>query len=72
MMMETRLAVLRVDVSKETGEVMILMETTCGFRPVIGWPNVGGMQDFAETLLGICSHINDKSSNGTVTPGIEA
>ena len=72
MMIETRLAVLRVDVSKETGEVMILMETTCGFRPVIGWPNVGGMQDFAETLLGICLHINDQGSNGTVTPDIEA
>ena len=72
MMIETRLAVLRVDVSKETGEVMILMETTCGFRPVIGWPNVGGMQDFAETLLGICLHINDQGSNGTVTLGIEA
>jgi len=70
--METRLAVLRVDVSKETGEVMILMETTCGFRPVIGWSNVGGMQDFAETLLSICLHINDQGSNGTVTLGIEA
>jgi len=72
MMIETRLAVLRVDVSKETGEVMLLIETACGFRPVIGWPNMNGLQDFAETLLGICLHSNDKNGNGTVTPGIEA
>ncbi len=71
-MMETRLAVLRVDVSKETGEVMLFMETVCGFRPVIGWPNVGGLQDFTETLLDICSHINSKDSNGTVHPDVES
>jgi len=69
--MEPKLTVLRVDVSKHTGEVMLLEETACGFRPVIGWPDISGLRDFAETLLGICSHINDNNGNGTVTPGIE-
>jgi hypothetical protein len=58
--METRLAVLKVEVSKETGEVMLLINTTCGLRPVMGWPDVDGLQDFAERLLGICSSINEK------------
>lgn len=58
--METRLADLQVEVSKETGEVMLLIETACGLRPVMGWPNVNGFQDFAKTLLGICSNINGK------------
>ncbi len=70
--METRLASLQIEVSKETGEVMLLIETACGLRPVMGWPNINGLQDFAETLLGICLHINDQGSNGTVTLGIEA
>ena len=65
MMIETKLAVLRVDVSKETGEVMLLMETACGFRPVIGWPNVGSFQDFTNTLVGICSQISfNEGRNG--------
>jgi hypothetical protein len=59
-MMETRLAILQVEVSKETGEVMLLIETGCGFRPVMGWPDVNGLQYFAERLLGICSSINGK------------
>jgi len=67
-MMELRLAVLRVDVSKETGEVMLFMENGCGFRPVMGWPNVNGFQDFAETLLGICSYISDKDRNDMTDP----
>ena len=55
---------MRVDVSKETGEIMLLVETVCGFRPVIGWPNVNEMQDFANTLLGICSHIGSRPASG--------
>ena len=65
--METRLAVLRVEVSKESGEVMLLIETACGFRPVIGWPDVGALQVFAETLFYICSQINGKDG-GNHTP----
>ncbi len=44
--METRLAVPQIDVSKKTGEIMLLIETACGFRPVIGWPNVSGFTGF--------------------------
>ena len=65
--METRLAILRVDVSKETGEVMLLMETACGFRPVIGWPNLSGFQDFTNTLVGICSQISCKEVSNDAT-----
>lgn len=53
--MEAKLATMRVDVSRETGEFTLLIETACGFRPVMGWPNKKGMEDFAWTLLGICS-----------------
>jgi hypothetical protein len=60
--METRLAVLKVEVSKETGEVMLLIEMGCGFRPVMGWPDVNSLQDFAEKLLGICSSINGEDA----------
>jgi len=52
--METKLVVMRVDVSRKTGEVVLLMENACGFRPVMGWPNKKGMEDFAWNLLGIC------------------
>ena len=59
-MIETKFAVLRVDVLKETGEVMLLMETACGFRPVMGWPNLYGFQEFTDTRVGICSRISYK------------
>ena len=36
--MKTKLTVLQVEVSKETGEVMLLINTACGLRPVMGWP----------------------------------
>lgn len=65
--METRLAILRVDVPKETGEVMLLIETACGFRPVIGWPNSSGFQDFTNTLVGICSQISCKEGRNGIT-----
>lgn len=59
-MLETKLAALRIDVSKETGEIMMFIETACGFRPVMGWPNVNGLCDFANKLLGVCSDINGR------------
>lgn len=58
--------------SKETGEVLLLMETGCGFRPVMGWPNVNGFQDFAETLLGICSYTSNRDRNGMTYPADES
>ncbi len=60
--MEVKLAVTRVDVSRETGEIMLLMETACGFRPLIGWPSINGMEDFARALLRICSQEEEKDS----------
>jgi hypothetical protein len=34
--MEPKLAVMRVDMSRETDEIMLFVETACGFRPVMG------------------------------------
>ena len=38
----------------------------------MGWPNVNGFQDFAETLLGICSYISNKVRNGMTYPADES
>ena len=57
--MENHFTVFRIDVSKQTGEVMLFIETDCGFKPMLGWPNVTCMQDFADRLLGICYESND-------------
>jgi hypothetical protein len=61
-MMETKLACMQVEVSKETGEVMLLIETACGLRPVMGWPNINGMEDFAMALLNICLQVRGKEN----------
>jgi len=66
--METKLAALQVEVSKETGEVMLSIETACGLRPVMGWPNLSGLQDFAENLLGFCYGINGQDTLGVSYP----
>ena len=60
--METKLACMQVEVSKETGEVMLLIETACGLRPVMGWPDINGMEDFAMALLGICLQAREKEN----------
>lgn len=60
--MAAKLANFRVDVSRHTGEVMLLIDTSCGFRPVMGWPDRHGLKDFAETLLGISANIDEKQS----------
>lgn len=55
----------RLDVSRETGVVTLWMateETPCGFRPVIGWPNMDGVREFAEMLLDI-SHYRNRGSD---------
>ena len=57
------MTLFRVDASKETGEVMLLIETKCGFRPVIGWPNTDSLKEFGEMLIGICSRISSKRGN---------
>jgi hypothetical protein len=61
-MIDTKLAVFRVDVSQETGQVMLLIETGCGMRPVLGWPNMSKMEDFANVLLSICSSAEEKDN----------
>ena len=57
------MAHFRVDTSQETGEVMLLIETQCGYRPVMGWPDTGSFKEFTEMLVGICVRIN-KQNNG--------
>jgi hypothetical protein len=47
-----------MDVSQETGEVMLYMESACGLRPLIGWPDIDGMKDFADMLLNIYDRRN--------------
>jgi hypothetical protein len=46
----------RLDVSRETGAATLWMateETTCGFKPVLAWPDMEGVRDFALMLLAI-------------------
>ena len=46
----------RLDVSRETGTVtlwMVAQETACGYKPVLAWPSVDGVKDFALMLLEI-------------------
>ena len=62
-MIDTKIAVLRIDVDSNTGEVMLLIETGCGFRPVMGWPNVNSLHNFADNLSGICSKIMTKNTS---------
>ena len=49
----------RLDVSRETGGVtlwVVTPETTCGFVPISGWPNIDGVKEFGEMLLDIYHH----------------
>jgi hypothetical protein len=46
----------RLDVSRETGAAtswMATEETACGYKPVLAWPSMDGVKDFALMLLGI-------------------
>ena len=63
--MGIKLAVFRVDVSEEMGQAKLLIETGCGMRPVMGWPNINGMADFARALLGICSQEEEKGKGSS-------
>ena len=62
--MEVELKVIRIEVSRETGEIVLLIESNCGFKPVLGWPNKKVMKDFARTLLNICT----QDDEGTMEP----
>jgi len=52
------MALFRVDISRETGEVMLWMESRCGLKPVMGWPSMEGLKEFAEMLLDVYCHRN--------------
>lgn len=45
------MTLFRVDVSGETEAVMLYMRSEHGLRPLIGWPSMDGMKEFAEMLL---------------------
>jgi len=66
-LVDTKLAVFRVDVSKDTGQVMLLIETCCGMLPVMGWPDISGMEDFARVLLDICTRAGDGDNHFPVS-----
>ena len=57
--METKMAHFRIDTSRGTGEVMLMVETHCGYRPVMGWPDTERLKEFAEMLMGACCSIDD-------------
>ena len=46
----------RLDVSQETGTATLWMatdETVCGYKPILAWPGMDGVRDFALMLLEI-------------------
>ncbi len=45
------MTLFRIDVSRQTGAVMLWMEVPCGFKPIIGWTHLEGVKEFAEMLL---------------------
>jgi len=50
---------------------MLLINTECGLRPVMCWPDVNNLQDFARTLLGICGEIQGKDIHSRSFPADE-
>lgn len=60
---ETKMARFRVDASRDTGEVMLMIETECGYRPVMGWPDAERLKEFAEMLIGVYSSIDDRNND---------
>ena len=57
----------RLDVSRQTGTatLWIAADTPCGFRPVLGWPSIDGVKEFAEMLLDVYY----QSQTGKGNPG---
>ena len=54
------MAQFRMDVSRETGAVMLYMKSACGFRPRVGWSSMNGVREFADMLLGVYPSRNEK------------
>lgn len=65
--MATRKTCFRVESSRETGEVTLLIATACGFRPVMAWPDVVRLKEFAGMLMGVCGRI-EKDGNASEIP----
>jgi len=58
----------RLDVSRETGEATLWMatdETACGYKPILAWPSIDGVREFARMLLGIDRYRRDEIDNVT-------
>ncbi len=47
---------------------MLLIETGCGMRPVMGWPDIDSLEDFAKVLLAICAQAGEKDSGSSIPP----
>ena len=45
------MTVFQIDVFRESGAVMLWMESPCGLKPVLGWHDLEGVREFAEMLL---------------------
>jgi hypothetical protein len=56
----------RLDVSQKTGEVTLWMEaeeTACGYKPILAWPSMDGVREFARMLLEIDRTRRDEGRN---------
>jgi hypothetical protein len=56
----------RLDVSQETGTATLWMateETACGYKPVLAWPSMEGVREFAQMLLEIDRYRKGESDN---------
>jgi hypothetical protein len=46
----------RLDVSRKTGEATLWMETeetACGYKPILAWPSMDGVREFARMMMEI-------------------
>jgi len=58
----------RLDVSREMGEATLWMatdETACGYKPILAWPSMDGVREFARMLLGIDRYRRGEIDNVT-------
>ena len=50
----------RFDVNRDSGGVMLWMETPHGLNPIIGWADLEGVKEFAMMLLGFYGDRKDE------------
>jgi hypothetical protein len=66
-LMEVPMTNFRLDVSRETGTATLWMatnDTACGYKPVLAWPSMDGVKEFAQMLLEIERYRKGESGNG--------